>query len=184
MTYEFAIAPETADEYSDIETLLDAAFGIARRTKTSYRLRERELPVEGLSFVAREHGRRVVGAISFWNIHIGEQGTPALLLGPLAVAPDRQGMGIGLALMRQGLARAKDQGHRLVILVGDLPYYSRAGFEIVPEGQLVLPGPVDPARLLYLELEPGALSGVAGLVMSPYRFREKIRTVSALPGTT
>jgi predicted N-acetyltransferase YhbS len=48
--------------------------------------------------------------------------------------------------------------------VGDVPYYSRFGFQPAPPGQIALPGPVDPARLLAVELVPGALEGVGGVV--------------------
>lgn len=184
MTKTFDITPEQPDDHPTIETLLDAAFGIGRRTKTSYRLREGEAPVSGLSFVAREAGRGVVGAISFWSLHVGDAGTPALLLGPLAVDPERQGKGIGLALMRKGLAEAARQGHRLVILVGDEPYYARVGFSKVPEGKIALPGPVDPARLLFLELAAGAFSGASGLVLPPHRFAARQKTLSDLRDTT
>ena len=47
-------------------------------------------------------------------------------------------------------------------MVGDEPYYARMGFKRAPEGQISLPGPVDPARLLYCELEPGALAAAKG----------------------
>ena len=67
------------------------------------------------------------------------------MLGPLVVHPKRQNLGVGLTLMQEGLARAKARGHRLVILVGDAPYYARVGFQKLPEGQLLMPGPVDPA---------------------------------------
>jgi predicted N-acetyltransferase YhbS len=60
--------------------------------------------------------------------------------------------------------RARAEGFALVILVGDMPYYARFGFKPVSPGQIVLPGPVDPARLLALELVPGALAGVKGVV--------------------
>ena len=66
--------------------------------------------------------------------------------------------------------RKQDVCHRLVLLVGDEPYYSRVGFQKVPAGRLLLPGPVDPDRLLYLELRHGALSEACGLVLSPRRF--------------
>jgi predicted N-acetyltransferase YhbS len=62
------------------------------------------------------------------------------------------------------MARARELGYRLVILVGDLPYYARAGFTVAPHGYIALPGPVDPARLLYAELVPGALERYRGLV--------------------
>jgi predicted N-acetyltransferase YhbS len=168
----FEIVPERPGDQPHIETLLDAVFGLARRTKTSYRLREGERPVEGLSFVALDGDGRLVGAISFWHVRIGKGGTPALLLGPLAVCPTLQGKGIGRGLMRHGLERARAMGHRLVILVGDEPYYARVGFRRLPEGRLILPGPVDPDRFLYFELEPGSLDEAEGLVLPPQRFAE------------
>jgi predicted N-acetyltransferase YhbS len=169
---KFSITPETPEHKADIEVLLDDVFGLSRRIKTSYRLREGETPVGGLSFVALEPGRGLVGAISFWRILIGEAGFAALLLGPLAVAPDRQGAGIGRALIKLGLDRSAAQAAKLVILVGDEPYYGRVGFRKVPEGQIILPGPVDPNRLLYLEIEEGALSRAKGLVLPPHRFKQ------------
>lgn len=159
---------DTAPQDHDaIEHLLDLAFGSGRRSKTSYRLREGNHPVDGLSLVTRDKGVGMSGTISFWPLEIGPAGAPALLLGPLAVHPDRQGLGIGLALMREGLARAAAQGHGLVLLVGDEPYYARVGFRKLPEGLISLPGPVDPARFLYLELRPGALAGTSGIARAP-----------------
>jgi len=170
LSYE--ILPERTGDQPFIENLLDEVFGLERRTKTSYRLREGERPVPGLSFVAVGAGGEVLGAVSFWRLRIGDHGTPALLLGPLAVSPALQGKGIGRALMHRGLDLAKACGHRLVVLVGDEPYYARVGFQRLPEGRLILPGPVDPARFLYLELQPGALDEAEGLVLPPARFAE------------
>jgi len=166
----FAVTTARAADSAEIEALLDACFGLARRTKTTYRLREGERPVAALCHVAREPSGRLIGANSFWDLKIGEADAPALLLGPLAVAPDLQGQGVGRALMRHGIAMARNLGHKLVVLVGDEPYYARVGFRQVPQGQLLLPGPVDPARLLYLELVPGALGAARGLVLGPRRF--------------
>ncbi len=67
-------------------------------------------------------------------------------------------------MMLDGMARARELGYKLVILVGDLPYYARAGFAVVPCGRILMPGPVDPARLLYAELAPGALEAYRGPV--------------------
>jgi predicted N-acetyltransferase YhbS len=88
----------------------------------------------------------------------------ALLLGPLVVDPVHKGNGFGVALVREGLARAAAAGYRLVVLVGDEPYYGRFGFAPVPPGQIRMPGPVDPNRLLALEFVPGALASVSGLM--------------------
>jgi predicted N-acetyltransferase YhbS len=153
----------TPEDHDGVEHLLDLSFGSGRRSKTSYRLREGNAPVPGLSLVVRDKGVKLAGTISFWPLAIGERQKPALLLGPLAVHPDRQGLGIGLALMRDGLARARAQGHGLVLLVGDEPYYAKVGFRKLPPGLIGLPGPFDPERFLYLELKPGALAGVSGM---------------------
>lgn len=157
----------TPQDHDAVEHLLDLSFGSDRRSKTSYRLREGNVPVPGLSLVVRDAGVGLSGTISFWPLVIGEGQTPALLLGPLAVHPDRQKLGIGLLLMRQGLARAKAQGHGLVLLVGDEPYYARVGFRKLPLGLISLPGPVNPDRFLYLELRDGALRGACGLAQAP-----------------
>ena len=180
MTRSFSVADTEPSDYSQIEQVLDIAFGIDRRVKTSYRLREGSRAVDGLSLVIREEALGVVGTISFWPLAIGREGMPALLLGPLAVHRERQNLGVGLALMREGLARAKAMGHELVLLVGDEPYYARVGFGRVPEGRLLLPGPVDPKRLLYLELVAGALNKADGLVLPPHRFAE-ISAAFAVP---
>jgi predicted N-acetyltransferase YhbS len=104
----------TPNDASAIETLLDLSFGLARQTKTSYRLREGNRPIPGLSLVVRDDEVGLSGTISFWPLKIGENGSDALLLGPLAVHPGRQNLGIGLALMREGLTHAARLGHRLV----------------------------------------------------------------------
>src|SRR5450432_2886548 len=127
MTLALTPVEQKPSETSAIENLLDLAFGLSRHAKTSYRLREGNEPIPGLSLVMHDDEDGLVGAISFWPIAIGREQTPALLLGPLAVHPQHQNQGIGLYLMREGLARARVKGHSLVLLVGDLPYYARVG---------------------------------------------------------
>jgi predicted N-acetyltransferase YhbS len=115
-----------------------------------------------LSFVARENAC-VIGSLRFWPIVVGRK-TPALLLGPLVVEPALRGRGVGIGLMLRGLARARAEGHRLVFLVGDEPYYARVGFRYVEPGAFAFCGPVDERRLLVRELAPNALSGVSGAI--------------------
>ena len=88
----------------------------------------------------------------------------ALLLGPLIVEPVFRSRGIGEALVTRSLEAARAAGAKLVILVGDEPYYSRMGFRRLPPGRVTLPGPVDPGRMLACELEPGAADSASGLV--------------------
>jgi predicted N-acetyltransferase YhbS len=169
MSFELTPVAQTSADLPHIEHLLDLTFGLSRRTKTSYRLREGNVSVPELSLVVRDSEVVLAGGISFWPLVIGHSYSKALLLGPLAVHPARQNLGIGRALMYQSLNRARDLGHHLVILVGDAPYYERVGFKQVPEKLLQLPGPFEPKRLMYLELVPEALQGVSGLVLPQNR---------------
>lgn len=173
---DYLILPEGPEDHNTIEQLLDAAFGLERRTKTAYRLREGSTPIAGLCFTARLNGA-VVGSIQYWPIAIGGE-TEALLLGPLAVAPELHGRGCGLALMKHSLAKARELGHRLVILVGDAPYYARVGFARIPDGQMLMPGYVDPDRFLALELKSGALAEAHGLILGD---RERGAVAEPLP---
>jgi predicted N-acetyltransferase YhbS len=86
------------------------------------------------------------------------------MLGPVAVDPSRQGLGVGSKLIRTALQRAADLDHAAVLLVGDAPYYDRFGFSAAKAGALWLPGPYERERFLARELRAGALDGARGLV--------------------
>jgi len=156
------IRHETAADADAIERLNERTFGPGRYAKTAYRLREGAAHSLPLSFTARI-GTLLVGSVRLTPIRVGE--TPALLLGPLTVEPPFRGRGIALALIRRALDEARNKGHRLVVLVGDEPYYARAGFRPAPAGRIKMPGPVDPARLLVAELVSGAFDTVSGLIL-------------------
>ncbi len=142
-----------------VDKLDERAFGPGRFARTAYRLREGVAPDASLSFVARV-GTLLVGAIRMTQILIDS--TPALLLGPLTVEPAFRSQGVGEALMKHALDAAREAHHDLVLLVGDEDYYARVGFQRVPHGKVVMPGPVDPDRLLYHELKPGAFAATTG----------------------
>jgi predicted N-acetyltransferase YhbS len=155
------VLPETAEDGAAIDRLHERTFGPGRYAKTAYRLREGMPHRPELSFTARI-GTLLVGSVRLSPIRISD--TPALLLGPLAVEPPFRERGIGHALIERALAEARRQGHALVLLVGDEPYYARSGFAAVPKGRLRMPGPVDPERLLVCELVPSAFDGLSGAV--------------------
>jgi predicted N-acetyltransferase YhbS len=153
------------EKFTDVgarEALLDQAYGPVRFTKTSERLREGRLPASGLSLVAVDRGQ-IVGTIRLWHVTAGP-GRDALLLGPLAVHPAHRNRGIGSALTRRAIMRARLAGHGAIILVGDAAYYGRFGFGAAPTGALWMPGRFERDRLLALELRPGALAGARGMI--------------------
>ena len=146
------IARETAEDWWAVEALYDLCFGPGRTALSSYRLRDGVEPVADLCLVARE-GAAVAGAIRFWPVRVGA--ADALLLGPVAIHPTRQGEGLGARLIGEGLARAATR----VLLVGDEPYYGRFGFRRL-DG-VTMPPPTNPDRVL----GRGDWDGVAGAVV-------------------
>lgn len=158
----FHLAPETADDWYEVENLYDLCFAPGREALSSYRLRDDVDAVAELSLVARDQYDGVAGAIRYWPVRVGARGDAAVLLGPVAVHPTYQGEGVGGVLIRDSLAKARELGWHRVILVGDAPYYRRFGFEKTPA--LQFPPPTNPDRLLALALVHGALDGVAGLI--------------------
>jgi predicted N-acetyltransferase YhbS len=165
----FTYVPETPADAGEIEQLLDIAFGAGRLAKASYQFRHGVKPIEHLRLVARDGGK-LVGAIRYWPVKIGKAGTPALLLGPLAVDPTRRGEGIGRMLTARTLDRAMMDGVKIVLLVGDPGYYRQFGFRpAAPHG--IVMAREKPERLLVRALAPDALDGVQGEVRSLRRAR-------------
>jgi predicted N-acetyltransferase YhbS len=160
----FRLLRERPQDAAEVEWLLDLAFAPGRTALSSYRLREGVPPVPELCTIVRDDYDALAGAIRYWPVRIGAAGAPALLLGPVAVHPTRQGEGIGALMMRETLADAAAQGWARVILVGDLPYYSRFGFSRELARTLDFPPPYNPDRLLGKALVPGAFDGCSGMI--------------------
>lgn len=150
----------TPDDLAAISALHARVFGPGRFARTAYRVREGH-GMQSRFCRAAYDANRLIAALRFTEITIGGRGG-ALLLGPLAVDPDFTGQGFGRRLISEGMDDARAKGQSLVVLVGDLPYYGRFGFKPVPPGQIVFPGPVNPARILVAELVEGAAAGFCG----------------------
>ncbi len=89
-----------------------------------------------LSLVAVADGV-LAGHVAFTSCTVAGRADTVALLGPLAVAPDRQRQGIGGALVRAGLERLEAAGTARVYVLGDPTYYSRFGF--TPDGLVAPP---------------------------------------------
>jgi predicted N-acetyltransferase YhbS len=159
----FTYRRELPEDDAVIEGLHRDVFGPGRFTRAAFRLREGVPHHPDVSFVALNNGR-VVASVRLTPILIGT--VPALLLGPLVVAPEFKGRGAGKALVGLSLDTAKTAGHRLVLLVGDEPYYGPLGFTRLPPYAVTLPGPVDPNRVLIASLAPNAAVGLYGRARS------------------
>ncbi|KGK80744.1 acetyltransferase [Thalassobacter stenotrophicus] len=147
---------ETPEDRWEVEALFDLCFAPGRTALSSYRLREDVAPVEALSLVAVDDLNIIGGAIRYWPVMIGDH--EALLLGPVAVHPTRQGEGLGAFLIQDSLERAWALGHARVLLVGDAAYYRRLGFSVLTDVEM--PPPTNPDRVLGV----GDWAGVTGIV--------------------
>ncbi|PTQ13004.1 GNAT family N-acetyltransferase [Sphingomonas oleivorans] len=134
-----------------VEQLLDAAFGPDRHGRTAYRLREGMAEIPALSFAALEE-ETLLGSIQCWPVTLAGDGgatDPLVLVGPVAVRPDRQRDGIGRMLMERMIEAATETGETALVLIGDPEYYGRFfGFTADATAGWTLPGPFEPRRLL------------------------------------
>jgi putative acetyltransferase len=155
------VRPETAADFEDIREVNRQAFGRYGEARLVDALRDGGYV--RLSLVGEVHGK-IVGHILFSELPILTQGgrLEALALAPLAVVPDRQRQGIGSRLVREGLKRCAEAGHRIVVVLGHPDYYPRFGFsaKLAEPLRAAFSGPA----FMAVELVPGALSDVAGEV--------------------
>lgn len=158
----YNLTQETAADWWEVEALYDLCFAPGREALSSYRLRDGVAAIPELCLVARDRDEILSGAIRFWPVRVGA--SDALLLGPVAVHPTRQGEGLGGLLIADSMDRARAIGWQRVLLVGDAPYYRRFGFEKLADVEM--PPPTNPDRVLGYDLTPGAWAGVSGLVGS------------------
>ena len=158
VTRPVTIGPLAAADQPAVDALLDEAFGADRHRRTAYRLRKRATPLAQLSLAARARGR-LIGSLQCWPVAlVAPNGVahPLVLLGPVAVAADARGNGLGGELIRATLARG---GAMPFVLIGDEAYYGRYGFSAMRTAGWTLPGPNDPARLLARGAEASPANG-------------------------
>ncbi len=153
------LVPERPQDASLVEALVLRAFGPGRYAKAAERLREGRTPSYDLSFVAWDDGR-LVGCAQQWRVRVGA--APAIFFGPIAVDPAYRSQGVGAALTMRACEAAAAAGCRLIVLVGDMPFFGPLGF--APAPRVTMPGPVDQRRVLVRALAPGAADGLEGLV--------------------
>jgi predicted N-acetyltransferase YhbS len=162
-------ALERPQDAAQAQALIERAFGPGRFAKTAERLREGNRLRADLSICAWD-GERMAGVVQQWPLLVG--GTPAVFLGPFAVDREWRNQKLGRALIERGVALNDAAGERLTVLVGDRSYFGPLGFEPAPPksdgaARLVLPGPVDPRRVMWRPRPGEDLAGVAGLLSVP-----------------
>lgn len=147
-----------------VEQLLDRAFEPERRGRTAYKVREGTDWLPALSFAALDSDDRLVGTLQTWPVALTAPGAdstprahPMLMVGPVAVLPERQGEGFGTALMLAMLGAIDPAAPLPQVMIGDEPYYGKFGFSAAHSAGWTLPGPWDPDRLLVRTANPEVL---------------------------
>ena len=161
----YRLEEEIEGDWWEVEALYDLCFSPGRTALSSYRLRDGVPAVAALCLTLRDDDGTLAAVSRCWPVEVGggeAGGEDALLLGPIAVHPTRQGEGLGALLINESLAEARRLGWERVLLVGDAPYYRRFGF-VRLEG-VEMPPPTNPDRVLGLAFKAGAWDGVTGLV--------------------
>lgn len=151
-----SLIPLSAVPDAMVEQVLDRAFGPDRHARTAYRIRAGMPALDALSFAAVDEDEMLVGTIQCWPVAlIDREGRPVplVMVGPVAVVPERQSEGFGIGLMAAMLdaeANLAKQGQPPLaqVMIGDADYYGRWGFSAAATGGWRCPGPWEPKRLL------------------------------------
>jgi putative acetyltransferase len=165
------IREERPEDAEAVHALLVAAFGREAEARLVERLRASGKIVCAL--LAEEKGL-ALGHMVFSQIVVesGDGEIPVLALAPLAVVPAFQRLGVGSALVSAGLERCRMERHARVTVVGDPVYYGRFGFVPASRFGLKCPFPVPEEAFMAIELEPGALAQVSGVVRYGHEFED------------
>ena len=146
-----------------VERVLDAAFGPDRHKRTAYAIRQDAECLAALCFAAFDESGALVGTIQAYPGALTDpagRAHPLIMIGPVAILPERQGQGFGRALMAAQKAAIEEGvvgGAPLPqVLIGDEPYYAKFGFSEAPRGWKC-PGPWEPERLLVRTFSPVVL---------------------------
>lgn len=134
-----------------VEQVLDRAFGPDREKRTAYKVREGMDWLPALSFAAIDADDLLVGTIQAFPVALTDpdgRAHPLIMIGPVAVVPERQDEGFGKAMMAAQASAIDPRAALPQVLIGDAPYYGQFGFVAGPTRGWQLPGPWEPDRLL------------------------------------
>lgn len=165
------IRPERPADRDAVHRVEREAFGQPNEADLARILHDTVTPV--VSLVAEDAGS-ICGHVIVSPVTLSDAPTAPPLggLGPIGVLPDRQGQGIGGALVEAALASCRELGWEAVFLVGDPRYYVRFGLQFAaPMGFRYGHEQFDPV-LQVVELRRGTLEGLSGLVQFHPAFAE------------
>ncbi|MEC8315491.1 MAG: N-acetyltransferase [Pseudomonadota bacterium] len=159
------IRKEQEIDNTEINTLYTNSFGPGRYAKSAFRYREKYDHLIDISQVLICQNK-LIGSVRFWNILVNNK--KSLLLGPIVMHRDYRGQGFGKRLLKDSILNCKNLGHNLIILVGDLSYYSKVGFKRIGQRKILFEGPVNYERVLYIEFNKSIIEHSADIKINKF----------------
>ena len=150
---------------TEINALYANSFGPGRYVKSTFRYREKYDHSIDISQVII-YQSKLIGSVRFWNILVNNENS--LLLGPIVMHRDYRGQGFGKRLLKDSILNCKNLGHNLIILVGDLSYYSKVGFKRIGQKKILFEGPVNYERVLYIEFNKSIIEDSADIKINKF----------------
>ena len=165
------IRPESAVDYTAISKVICLGFGREAEANLVENLRQTPNYIPELALVAEEDDQ-IVGHILFTKAALETPTSHELILtlAPLVVHPDYQYQGIGAHLVRHGLEACRGLGYPAVVVIGHAKYYPRFGFRPAIEKGINAPFQVPEDVFMVIELSPGFLDELSGVVSFPPEF--------------
>jgi len=172
------IRQENSDDFNDVFNVIEKAFrdeeySDHREQFLVERLRNSDAFISELSMVAEIDGK-IVGHILVTKLKIKNKTKifHSLALAPVSVLPEFQGKGIGGKLIVESHNKAKELGHKSIVLLGHEKYYPRFGYEQAGRYNIELPFDAPKENCMAIELVENGLKGVNGMVEYPKEFNE------------
>ncbi len=156
------IRPEQEQDRPAVRQVNESAFERPAEADLVAAVRDQAAPV--ISLVAQD-GDAIIGHILFSPVTLSAHKNLVLMgLAPMAVVPELQHQGVGSALVRAGLEACRNLGAGAVMVLGHPQYYPRFGFSPAVGYGIRSEYSVPDDTFMVLELQPGSLRGVSGVV--------------------
>jgi putative acetyltransferase len=153
------------DTIEAIDAMLREAFKTDFEAKLVRSLRDDDLLVSEHILPVSDEDDAILAYIGYTEVEVEHGDADILGLGPMAVAINAQGSGVGLDFLEFSIEAMTEEGVDAIVLLGHTGFYSKAGFRPAADFGLTFGGdPANEAHFMALELKPGALSGCSGKI--------------------
>ena len=161
---------EKASDISTVQSVIQSAFDNQAFSDQSEHhlvnaIRKSSQFIPELSLVA-VYKTKVIGHVLMTPIRINNNGGNhrGLALAPISVHPNYQGEGVGSQLMHFAHKMALENGYEFIAILGHEAYYPRFGYTPAHTFGIQFPFGAPKENCMMIELIPGALEDVNGMI--------------------